>query len=148
MKDKLTMPNNGQLYIFDTGDIGSEWLVVRSHPDDPSIFLLVPVDDFSLVGTPDLVLPQEIVGRPLVVRCGESDWFPAKICESHLLVGTVPEEMLKLVRQQLADLSRLGTVPTCQRLTNRIDTDLDPEYEEWITEVARARNQLLAKAEN
>src|SRR5262245_39736977 len=73
-------PAPGDLYVFDAGeDVGLEWLVVRFHPDDPGSLLLAPADDFPLIGTPDVALPPELVGRPLSVRCGETDWFPASV---------------------------------------------------------------------
>jgi hypothetical protein len=133
----------GDLYIFDVGqDVGLEWLVVRIHPDDSELLLLAPTDDFPLAGTPDLILPSEIVGRPLTVRCGETDWFPASVCSSRLRVGVVPEYALGLVRQRLADLARGRAIPT-----EDASVDFDPEYEEWIVEIARARGSLLARAE-
>src|SRR5262245_36397502 len=61
-------PAPGDLYVFDAGeDVGLEWLVVRFHPDDPGLLLLVPADDFPLIGTPDVTLPRELVDRPLSV---------------------------------------------------------------------------------
>src|SRR4051794_3794844 len=99
-------PAPGDLYVFDAGeDVGLEWLVVRLHPDDPGLLLLAPADDFPLIGTPDVALPRELVGRPLSVRCGETDWFPASLCAPRLRVGAVPEQTLGLVCQRLADLA-------------------------------------------
>jgi hypothetical protein len=135
-------PTPGDLYLFDAGeDVGLEWLAVRFHPDDSSLLLLAPMDDFPLVGTPDLALPREIVGRPLTVRCGETDWFPASLCAPRLRAGAVPEPVLALVRQRLADLARGRPVAAEDE-----SIDFDAEYEEWVGEVARARAALLARA--
>jgi hypothetical protein len=136
-------PEPGDLYVFDAGEeIGLEWLVVRFHPEDPGMVLLAPVDDFPLAGTPDLILPWEAAGRPLTVRCSETDWFPAGLCSSRLRVGSLPEQTLASVRQRLADFARGRTLAT-----EDASSDFDPEYEEWIGEVARARTSLLARAE-
>jgi hypothetical protein len=134
-------PAPGDLYVFDVGDVGLEWLVVRSHPDDPRLLLLAPADDFPLAGTPDLAIPPEVVGRPLTVRCGETDWFPAGLCTPRLRAGAVPENALGLVRHRLADIAR-------GRSSEPADpsVDFDPEYEDWVGEVARARVSLLARA--
>src|SRR5437763_1599639 len=45
------LPAPGDLYLFrlDT-EIEPEWLIVRAHPDDPQLLLVVPVDDFPLAG--------------------------------------------------------------------------------------------------
>jgi hypothetical protein len=135
-------PTPGELFVFEAGeDVGLEWLVVRFHPDDPNLLLLAPMDDFPLAGTPDLPLPHDLVGRPLTVRCGETDWFPAGFCSPRLRAGAIPERALSLVRQRLADLARGRTTATGDG-----SVDFDAEYEEWIREVARARAALLARA--
>ena len=90
--------------------------------------------NFPLAGTPNLVLSPEIVGRPLTVRCGQTDWFPANLCASRLRVGAVPEQALLSVRQRMADFARGRAIAT-----ENPSIDSDPEYEEWIAEVARAR---------
>jgi hypothetical protein len=54
----------------------------------------------------------------------------------------VPERALRLVCQRLADLSRGRAIPS-----EDAAIDFDPEYEEWIGDVARARVSLLARAE-
>src|SRR4051794_948888 len=86
-----TAPTPGELFVFDTREeFALEWLLVRFHPDDPRFALLAPADDFPLVGTPDLALPRELVARPLIVRCGETDWFPVALCSASQRVGMVP----------------------------------------------------------
>ena len=136
-------PAPGDLYVFGGGgDIGLEWLLVRFHPDDPGLALVAPVDDFPLAGTPDLVLDAATFGRTLVVRCGETDWLPARSCTSRLRVGTLTEPAVRAVRGRLADLARgrpLGSGDP--------SVDFDPEYEEWIDEVGRARHSVGARAE-
>ncbi|WP_020473482.1 hypothetical protein [Zavarzinella formosa] len=137
------VPAVGDLYVFDAGDdVALEWLVVRFHPDDSSLLLLAPADDFPLAGPPDIVLPETLVGRRLTIRCGETDWFPADFCESRLRVGAVPEQAISSVRQRLADLVRGRPVEPADR-----SADFDPEYEEWIGDVSRARSGLLVRSE-
>ena len=137
------VPAPGDLYVFDAGeDVGLQWLVVRFHPDDPKMLLLAPADDFPLTGTPDLSLPHEVLGRPITIRCGETDWFPATFCSPRLRSGTVPDAALGLVRRRLAEFARGRATAT-----PNASVDLDPEYEEWIDEVSHARLSLLARAE-
>ncbi|MGF1583045.1 MAG: hypothetical protein ACFCD0_27310 [Gemmataceae bacterium] len=137
-------PTPGDLYVFDLGeDVCVEWLVVRFHPDNEGFVLLAPADDFPLVGTPDVRLSREELGRPLVVRCGETDWFPASICVPRLRTDVAPESDLKSVRQRLADLARGRTLDTTDE-----SVDLDPEYQDWLEDIAQARDQLLARVEN
>lgn len=136
-------PSPGDLYVLDAGqEIGIEWLVVRRHPDDPKLILLAPVDDFPLAGTPDLILPDDGAGRSMTVRCGETDWFPETLCIAQLHVGTISGEGLALVARRLADLVH------GRRLTSEVpESDFDPEYEDRMAEIARARVALLARPE-
>lgn len=137
------LPSPGDLYVFDAGDeVGIEWLVVRSHPDDPDLILLAPIDDCPLTGTPDLVLPAEHVGRPMTVRCGQTDWVPQSLFSPSCRVGTIPDDVVALVKRRLADLAR-GRALTSEGPA----ADFDPEYEDWMAEVAQAREALVAWGE-
>lgn len=137
------LPSPGDLYVFDAGDeVGIEWLVVRTHLDDPDLILLAPIDDCPLTGTPDLVLPADRVGRPMTVRCGQTDWFPKSLFTPRLRVGTISDDVVAMVKRRLADLAR-GRV-----LTPEVPAaDFDPEYEGQMAEVAQARVALLARSE-
>jgi hypothetical protein len=137
------LPSPGDLYVFDAGnEVGIEWLVVRAHPDDPELILLAPIDDFPLAGTPDLVLPAERVGRLMIVRCGQTDWFPKSLFTPRLRVGTIPDDVVALVKRRLADLAR------GRALTSKVPAaDFDPEYEDQMAEFAQARVALLARSE-
>lgn len=129
----------GDLYVFDTDtDIAIEWLVTREHPDNPDWILLVPVDDVFLYEAEDLVLP-ESVGRPMIVRVGQADWFPKSMLDQRLRVGTLPDDIIRQVRQQFAYLARGSEIsPT--------DPSVDPEYEDHIADVEKARLTLLGRA--
>lgn len=130
----------GDLYVFDIDtDVSIEWLVAREHPEDLNQVLLVPVDDFFLTGTPDLVLP---VNRPLTARCGETDWFPKSLLVPTSRVGTIPDDVLKLVRRRLADLARGRAITPTD-----LSVDFDPEYQDHMEDVEKARLTLLSRAE-
>lgn len=126
-----TEPAPGDLYLFpvDDNDLGIEWLVVRHHPDDPSLVLLAPCDQAPFVGTPDVRVNALHRGSPYVVRCGYTKWLTAKSCKN--LVGIVPEDQVELVRKCLADLVRGRELP-------QGEDDFNPEYEELCNDVAQA----------
>jgi hypothetical protein len=137
-------PAAGDLFVFDTGEEAAlEWLVVREHTDDPGLVLLAPADDFPLVGPPDRTLPQDLVGRPLTVRCGEALWAPARFCQQRLRTDVVPEDALRSVRRKVAELAR-GRFDEGEEQRR---ADADPEYEHWIALVARARERLQQRAD-
>jgi hypothetical protein len=120
-----------------------DWLVVRPHPDDSSLVLLAPADDFPFAGRSDVPLKPEFTDRPLTVRCGETIWISASVCREHLQVGTVPHEAVSEVRQKLAALARgqIADVPGAARV------DADPEYLAWLGQVAIARESLERRVE-
>jgi hypothetical protein len=137
-------PAPGDLYLFRLGEGAAlEWLVVREHPDDPGLLLMVPADDFPLAGTPDVKVPDELAHRPLSVRCGQGLWLPARQLEPHLRVGSLAAEALRQVRQKLAELARGQAAGTEEQR----QTDLDPEYEDWLGEVELMRQRLQEQAD-
>ncbi len=137
-------PAAGDLFVFDTGeDAALEWLVVREHPDDPRLLLLAPGDDFPFVGPPDVELPRDVVGRPLTIRCGEALWVPDRFCQPRLRTDSVPLEKLRLVRRKIADLARGRTDESKEQR----QVSADPEYEDWLGLVARARERLQKRAD-
>ena len=71
VSDRSNPATPGDLYVFTIAmDAAVEWLVVQEHPDDSDHLLMVPADDFPLAGTSNVVLPHDLVGRPLTARCG------------------------------------------------------------------------------
>ena len=142
--DQSRPPTPGDLYVFDSAeDAALEWLVVREHPHDRDLLLVAPADDFPLAGTPDVMLPHELVGRPLTARCGEALWLPRGWCAPRLRVGTLPQEALSLVRRRLADLSR----GRASGNDDQRQSDLDPEYEYWIGLVEQSRELLQRRVD-
>jgi hypothetical protein len=134
----------GDLYVFETPVEGMiEWLIVRLHPDDSTLVLFVPVDDFPIVGRSDVPLKPEFIDRPLTARCGEATWVPAAVCQGHLRVGGVPQEAIAEVGRKLAALAR-GQF-TDSPAVNQVDAD--PEYLAWLEHVAIARGALEGRTE-
>ena len=109
-------------------DVAVEWMVVRFHPDDSDLVLVVPCDDFFLIGTPDV----KIGGKTF--RCGQNHWLPRTILTEQC--GTFPDGVVKQVRNKLAQIAR-GNF----KHSRPID-DFDPEYEQWIDDVAKTREML------
>src|SRR5262249_17985217 len=97
-----------------------------------------PVDDFPLAGPPDEILPPGREGRPQVARCGQALWLPAGHLLPPLWAGTVPEEVVQLVRRKIAKLAR-GQVGAT---TEQELADHDPAYERWLAGVEQARRRL------
>lgn len=128
----------GDLYVFDIEEtLAVEWLVVRSHPDEPGLVLMVPVDDFPLVGPADIDLwPFEEINRLMIVRCGQAVWLPIRCCE--VKTDFIREEPLLAVRRMMAALAR-GKITTPPAKTK---VDADPAYHEWMALISRSREKL------
>ena len=109
-----------------------EWLIVREHPDDPTVILTVPVDDCPLVGTVDVQLDDR-----LVARCGESAWIPQDRFRAEWRVRRVDPGDLAAVRSMLAGLAR-GKLPGGH------GDELDPEYADWMAGIERCRAEIEA----
>lgn len=135
------MATPGDLFLFSRDTAAPPWLIVRTHPDDPSLLLAVPVDDFPLAGVPDVVLPREGVRRPLTARCGQGLWIPAYQFVPPLRVGVVPPDVVRLVRRKVAELAR-GEVCASEEQQR---TDLDAAYVNWLSRVEATRERLRAR---
>lgn len=139
------MSKDGDVFVIQTGEEAAiEFMVVRENIDDNTVVLMVPLDDCFLVGTPDFLFPYELVGRPLVARCGQAFWFPKESLmekERHChKVGSIPVEGQLYVRNKIANLAR-GFFPDQDNkfAQDALETDADPEYEDWMQIVSRAR---------
>jgi hypothetical protein len=135
----------GDLYVFPVSESAAlEWLVIRAHPDDPGLLLLVPGDDFPLAGTADVPLPPDPTRRRLIARCGQGLWAPTTLLDARRRVGCLPVDQLPQVRQMLADLARGRNTGGEQQQ----QADADPEYEDWMEVVEGARKRLQGFADH
>ena len=134
----------GDLYVFPAKNkhIGLQWLVTRV---DNNLLLLVPLDDNLQIGTPDLKLPVEFSKLEMVVRCGEADYFPRSFLKPANRVGSIEKHFVSLVQKHLADLAR----GIFREETEEVEfDDLDPDYEEWMSFVAKERLYLQKQVQN
>lgn len=132
---------SGDVFVIKTDvEAAIEFMVVRELFDDKSLVLMVPMDDaHPFVGPPDFDFPKSIAGRPLIARCGQTFWMPKKsllekegYCHK---VFSVSKRALSLVRAKIAKLARgMNYVPDEQ-----LNMDCDPNYEDWIQLVTKAR---------
>lgn len=125
----------GNVYVFDHNtDIALVITVVRTHPDDNSVVLVVPCDDCStFVGTADEDL-SELMEYPFVARCGECIWLPADQLSSFTYVDTVNQTGLSNIKVKIHELA------TGKDTAQRPEVDCDPEYEYHMQEIATAIN--------
>jgi hypothetical protein len=121
-----------------------EWLVLRAHPDDPDLLLVLPCDDFPFAGTADVLLPADPAEHRLTARCGQGLWIPAALLDARRRIGSRPGDGLRPVRRKLADLARGRITGTEEQHA----ADADPEYEDWMGVVEGARERLRCLADH
>jgi len=140
--------SEGDIYLFKSkrAGVGLEWLVVRSCFGDNDLVLLAPVDCFCLFGTPDLKFSIGLSKREMVVRCGETDWFPRFFLKPANRVGAIGNDLITLVKKKLANLAR-AEFPQDDNEEFEFD-DLDPNYGEWMSFVSEERVYLLEQVQN
>lgn len=135
----------GDLYVFPSKnkDVWLQWLVTRVDNDN-NLLLLAPLDDNLKIGTPDLKLTFELSKLEMVVRCGETDWFPRFFLKPANRVDSMQKNLVSLVQKHLADLAQVRFPEG----TEEVGFDLDPDYEEWMRFVAKERLYLQKQVQN
>lgn len=114
------------------------FIVVREHPDDPNLYLVVPACNCTLVGTTDLFL--DTSWGPTIVHCGYSQWVSRSVIkEANTCLDT---EQVKKVRQLLHSLATNQTA----RFDGNPNVVCDPNYEDHCDELAKWTS-LIGSAE-
>ena len=126
------MPERYTYVLPHSSDVALEWAIIRVHPDDPELVFAVPLDDGSMVGTPDIDL-SDLAGRPMVARCNHGTFLPIQFftpregCASPL-----PGEAFVQISRRMAAMARGEALPS------RESVDLDPDYEELMVTIGTA----------
>ena len=123
-------------------ELDVEWLVVEPHPDARDRLLLVPADTNPLAGSADVVVPATVSAGPLTLRCGYAAWSDqeALIEAGAEVTGELPAEWCGRAHRRHRDLLT-GSLKARSR---ERETDADPEYEVWATEVVEPARSVLA----
>jgi hypothetical protein len=125
-------PWPGDLYaLYETSDLPVEWLVVERAASGRC--RVVAADTNPALGNADIPVSGESEGGPLSVRCAVSREVGIETLWRGERTGTVDPDILDSIRRRLEELA-----------TGSLDAALDPELEDWHTEVlAPARAALL-----
>lgn len=135
-------PAPGDLYVLPLEEEAAlEWLVLGPDPDAADRYVVVPVDDSPLVGTLDVKIADDLAHRPLVARCGQELAVPGENLRPDRRVDCLPEEALRPIRQKMAELTQ-GRVTASDE---QRQTDLDPDYEDWLRLIQQARERLRSQ---
>lgn len=109
-------PAPGDVYLLKR----VEWLLVREHPDDPTLVFVVPVDDNPMRGSSDVSLEP-----PQIARCCAGAWVHAAVLRCRVdfqpdALRPVQKMMAKLARGQDTGPGRDDGHPAYERAMDRL----------------------------
>ncbi len=142
-KDKLAQrpnfPQERDIFRFNyPGTKDFDWVILRQDEQNPELLLTVPADDNPLVGSSDIKLPDSALSSPLTLRCQKSLFIHKKQFELWRRVGLV--EKWHWYRA----LDKLKQLKTGELRSSALqqETDDDPEYLEWMSQVSQSKAAL------
>lgn len=134
-------PAPRDMYVFDVPiDAAVEWIVVSLQPQGR--VLLVPADCFPFAGTHDVPLTSPAFERLMTARCRHAVLAFATVCRPGARTDVLPEEQLKTICSALADMVAAGCLGGEPFPPTPVDND--PEYQEFMEELRRAAETLVA----
>ena len=133
----------GDLIILPSGTTVIHWLIVKTHPDDENLLFAVLADDNPETGPGDLRVPREHPWGPITLRCGFGLWIESELIDPPRRAGLMGEELVGSVRKVLGELAAGTLVPTPEQAV----LDQDPDFQEWLDELEKARDAAMAWAE-
>lgn len=129
----------GDLFLLSVPiPIAVSWCAVFQHSRDQSLWYIVPGDQFSLLGSADIAVPEYAESGPLNFRCSCGLWMHVEDIPLENRFGKIDEFHVESIRDQLAQIAENRLSPADELL----DVDVDPDYEEWIAEVEEAVDAL------
>jgi hypothetical protein len=111
-------------------DQGLSVVVIRAHPDDPTVFCLAPADSFTLYGVCDIAVRE---GEPLFIRGGRTFWAPEAFLLQPRRYRVLDMSHIQRVRHMLGALVRGKDWP---RTSEQEENEADFEYETYLIEVS------------
>lgn len=134
-------PEPGDVYVLErTAEFDVEWAIIDRDPDNSDRLLTVPADGCSFVGSADVEVPEVAPFGPLVLRCRFGSWIDAGCFEPGFRVGRLGPDDVARARHKLTEVDE-GTVEG----HDAFDTDLDPDYRDWVEDVLVPARLALAR---
>ena len=146
LEEKLShlpkQPQLGDIFLFDNPKtMGLQWAIVDSHIKDNNWWLTVPADDYPLIGSTDIAISKKALCSPLTLRFGQNQglWIHKRDFDINSRVGVLEEwdqeRAFDKVEQIRADKIKNSAL--------QAETDIDPEYEEWMATVNQGQQALM-----
>ena len=130
-------PHNGDIFMFDNPDsIGLQWVVLYSYEN--KLFLTVPADTNPIVGSTDIAISKSGLCGAITLRCSQYAWIDKADFDLNLRVGILENWHLQRATNKINQIFENNI----QSKSWQKETDVNPEYDKWITQVNYGRKTL------
>ena len=126
----------GDVFRFRAASL--ECVALFRHPDESTLWYVVPADQNPSVGTADVEVRRSDQSGPMTLRCGRGTWVPDDAFDLDKRIGQITTADVELARDKLSRIVRGGLTPSHEQQ----ELDWDPDYQRWLDEVTRAVEKL------
>ncbi len=136
-------PQPGEVFrIAATEELDVWWLIVERDPERGG-YLAVAADANLLAGSADVAVPATELCGAMTLRGDFGVRIDEPVLDSAVRVGVLDAAALDRVRQKRLDIARGSLVGSMFEE----ETDLDPEYLDWVRTLEQAREALARTRE-
>lgn len=138
LAQKSGPPQAGELYRLAAADC-LFWLIVKTSDNNDRQLLVAPADGHPQVGPGDFALPDDLAVGPCTLRTRFAMWVNSEALADALRVA-------RLSQKNVADVERrMKRIDSSDASDEQEEVEYDLNYEEWLREVAAAREQLAER---
>ncbi|MCP4654588.1 MAG: hypothetical protein GY856_04110, partial [bacterium] len=135
-------PQPGEILAFpETAGRGVLWAVIDQDPADPQRFLLVAADVEPLAGSADVAVAASGERGPWSLRCRFAIRLRAAELVGAKRAAYLESEVVERVRRKRTRIAAGEAVGSALEQ----ETDAEPEYQDWLGELEKARTALSGK---
>lgn len=117
------------------------WMAVSQHADDPGMWFLVAGDEFPLLGTCDVEIPEDHPLAPLAFRGNIGLWIHQQDIDYDRYVGRLDADSVADLADRLVEMAR-GNVP---QTDHGLVAEANDAYREWIGELSRVADTIQTR---
>lgn len=140
--DKLSA---GDSFVFiESYDLPVRWVCVLMHVDNPSLVFLVAADEYPLVGTCDIELPESHQWAPLALRCKVGFWAHFHDLNKSEYIGKLEGESVLDACHRLSEMVS-ARVPITE---HGLIAEANDEYSEWISELIEVSERIESRLQS
>ena len=137
-----TSIHSGDCFLFtESLDLPVRWVATLQHKDSSDLWYFVAADDFPLVGSCDIELPESDPSSPMVIRCEVGLWVRSEDVDRDKYLGRIDAEIVSQAKERLSQMVHGDVIVT----ESASIAEADPDYVEWIQELSRVAELAEAR---